>query len=87
MIQFQKFKSHLLIVGLVFFILCFANSEGLTQSKEPVIPKNLKDINLNTLNSLDSNNCVIYINSDQDLINYSFPGSGSENNPYRIDNS
>ena len=86
MIQFQKFKSHLLIVGLVFFILCFANSEGLTQSKESVILKNLKDINLNTLNSLNSNNCVIYINSDQDLINYNFPGLGSENDPYRLEN-
>jgi len=85
-IQFQKFKPYLLIVGLVFFILCFANSEGLTQSKESVILRNLKDINLNTLNSLNSNNCVIYINSDQDLINYNFPGSGSENDPYRLEN-
>ncbi len=86
MIQIQKFKSHLLIVGLFFFILCFANSEGFIQSKEYVILNNLKDINLNTLNSLDSDNCVIYINSDQDLINYSFPGSGSENDPYHIEN-
>lgn len=86
MIQIQKLKSHLLFVGLFFFILCFANSESFKQSKANIILNNLKDINLNTLYSLDSNDCVIYINSDQDLINYSFPGSGSENDPYRIEN-
>jgi len=86
LIQFQKFKSHLLIVGLFFFIFCFANSVIFPQSKEHFIPNSLKDTNLNTLYSIDSNNCVIYINSDQDLNNYSFPGSGSENDPYRIEN-
>jgi len=65
--------------------LCFTKSEGFTQSKEYSILNNLKDINLNALNSPDSSDCVIYINSDQDLINYSFLGSGSENDPYRIE--
>jgi len=46
----------------------------------------LKDINLNTKYSSDPSDCFMFINSDQDLINYSFPGSGSENDPYRIEN-
>ncbi|MFX1302927.1 MAG: nitrous oxide reductase family maturation protein NosD [Promethearchaeota archaeon] len=66
--------------------MCFANSETYTQSKDYSILNNSKDINLNTLVSPDSSDCVIYIKSDQDLINYSFPGSGSESDPYRIEN-
>lgn len=86
MIQIQRFKSHLLLIGLFFFILCFTKSEGFSQSKEHIVINNLKNINLNTKYSLDPSNCFIFINSDQDLINYGFPGSGSEQNPYRIEN-
>jgi len=34
---------------------------------------------------MDPSRCVICINSDIDLISYSFPGSGNETDPYRIE--
>ncbi|MFX1374222.1 MAG: NosD domain-containing protein [Promethearchaeota archaeon] len=86
MIQIQRFKSSLLFTGFFFFILCNINSEIFSQSKNYIIPNNLIDIKSEILPSIDSSDCVIYISSDQDLIDFSFPGSGSENNPYRLEN-
>ena len=79
------FQNGVIESKLSFLFFCFSKIECSDQPKEFHISNFLNYNNLNTLNSMDPSRCVICINSDIDLINYSFPGSGNETDPYRIE--
>jgi len=78
--------SLFLIVCISIFSVLFTNLYNSNLQFRHHYFENSNSNNINILTSFNSNNFSIEINSDDDLLTYSFPGTGNYTDPYRIEN-